>query len=193
MLGIIASALFIVPFAIITPTAGQIADRVDKAKMMRWVKFMEIVLMVIAAYSYLTQNLTVLMILMFLMGAQSAFFAPIKYGVLPHYMKEDEMPPANGLIQGATFLAILLGQIFGAKLVLTDSGVLLVSIAVVVIAVIGWAASFAAPPVPPIGPKPKVNWIMPVAMIKIIIDCWHARPAMFAMLSLGWFWFAGAT
>ena len=60
------------------------------------------------------------MILMFLMGAQSAFFAPIKYGVLPHYMKEDEMPPANGLIQGATFLAILLGQIFGAKLVLTD-------------------------------------------------------------------------
>ena len=188
-----SAGLYILPFALCAATAGQIADGMDKAKMMRWVKFMEIVLMVIAAYSYLTQNLTVLMILMFLMGAQSAFFAPIKYGVLPHYMKEDEMPPANGLIQGATFLAILLGQIFGAKLVLTDSGVLMVSVAVVLIAIIGWAASFAAPPVPPIGPKPKVNWIMPVAMIRIIIDCWHARPAMFAMLSLGWFWFAGAT
>ena len=189
----LSAGLYILPFALCAATAGQIADGMDKAKMMRWVKFMEIVLMVIAAYSYLTQNLTVLMILMFLMGAQSAFFAPIKYGVLPHYMKEDEMPPANGLIQGATFLAILLGQIFGAKLVLTDSGVTLVSVAVVLIAIVGWIASFAAPPVPPIGPKPKVNWIMPWAMIKIIIDCWPSREAMFAMLGLALFWFAGAT
>ena len=105
--------------------------------MMRWVKFAEIVLMGIAAAAYLTQNLYILFALMFLMGAQSAFFAPIKYGVLPQYMARDEMPAANGLIQGATFLAILLGQIFGAKLVLTDGGVLLVSIAVVAIAIIG--------------------------------------------------------
>ncbi|MEO0362976.1 MAG: MFS transporter, partial [Pseudomonadota bacterium] len=160
----LSAGLYILPFALCAATAGQIADGMDKARMMRWVKFAEIVLMAIAATAYLTQNLTILMILMFLMGAQSAFFAPIKYGVLPQYMARDEMPPANGLIQGATFLAILLGQIFGAKLVLTDSGVLLVSVAVVLIAVIGWVASFAAPPAPPIGPKPKVDWIMPRAM-----------------------------
>ncbi|MEO1611874.1 MAG: MFS transporter, partial [Pseudomonadota bacterium] len=139
----ISAALYILPFALCAPTAGQIADGMDKAKMMRWVKFVEIILMGIAATAYLTQNLYILFALMFLMGAQSAFFAPIKYGVLPQYMREDEMPSANGLIQGATFLAILLGQIFGATLVLTDSGVLLVSVAVVVISLIGWAASFA--------------------------------------------------
>ena len=189
----LSAGLYILPFALCAATAGQIADGMDKAKMMRWVKFVEIVLMGIAATAYLTQNLTILMILMFLMGAQSAFFAPIKYGVLPQYMKEDEMPPANGLIQGATFLAILLGQIFGAKLVLTDGGVLMVSIAVVLIAIVGWAASFAAPPAPPMGPKPKVDWIMPRAMVMIIVGCRKAPEAMFAMLSLGWFWFAGAT
>ena len=116
----ISAGLYILPFALCAPTAGQIADGVDKATMMRWVKFAEIVLMGIAAAAYLTQNLYILFALMFLMGAQSAFFAPIKYGVLPQYMARDEMPAANGLIQGATFLAILLGQIFGAKLVLTD-------------------------------------------------------------------------
>ncbi|MEM7268432.1 MAG: MFS transporter [Pseudomonadota bacterium] len=198
-----SAALYILPFALCAATAGKISDAVDKAVMMRWVKFAEIVLMCIAAYSYLTQNLTVLMILMFLMGAQSAFFAPIKYGVLPQYMNRDEMPPANGLIQGATFLAILLGQIFGAKLVLTGSGVLLVSVAVIVIAIIGWIASFAAPSAPAIAPETRVKVTpavfimgivrMPWDMIKIIIDCAPAKPAMFAMLGLGWFWFAGAT
>ncbi|MFN3259630.1 MAG: MFS transporter [Pikeienuella sp.] len=188
-----SAGLYILPFALCAATAGQIADGMDKARMMRRVKFAEIVLMGIAAAAYLTQALPVLLILMFLMGAQSAFFAPIKYGVLPQYMKRDEMPAANGLIQGATFLAILLGQIFGAKLVLTDSGVLAVSVAVVVIAVIGWIASFWAPSAPPMGPKPKVNWIMPLAMVQIIRECRDSKPAMFAMLALGWFWFAGAT
>lgn len=189
----IAAGLYILPFALCAATAGQIADGVDKARMMRWVKFAEIVLMMIAAAAYMTQSLVLLFALMFLMGAQSAFFAPIKYGVLPQYMRRDEMPAANGLIQGATFLAILLGQIFGAKLVLTEGGVLAVSIAVVAIAVIGWLFSFAAPPAPPSGPKPKVNWIMPVAMVRILIMCNSEKPAMFAMLALGWFWFAGAT
>lgn len=189
----IAAGLYILPFALCAATAGQIADRVDKALMMRWVKFAEIVLMGIAAAAYMMQSLPILFALIFLMGAQSAFFAPIKYGVLPQYMKTDEMPPANGLIQGATFLAILLGQIFGAKLVLTEGGVLLVSIAVVLIAVIGWAASFAAPPAPPIGERPKVDWLMPRAMARILGSCASEKPAMFAMLALGWFWFAGAT
>lgn len=189
----ISAGLYILPFALCAATAGQIADGVDKARMMRWVKFVEIVLMCIAAVAYLTQSLPVLFCLMFLMGMQSAFFAPIKYGVLPQYMRRDEMPAANGLIQGATFLAILLGQIFGAKLVLTEGGVLMVSIAVIAIAIIGWLASFAAPPAPPQGPKPKVNWVMPVAMIQIILQCRSEKPAMFAMLALGWFWFAAGT
>lgn len=189
----IAAALYILPFALCAATAGQIADGVDKARMMRWVKFSELILMLIAAYAYQLQALWLLMLLMFLMGAQSAFFAPIKYGVLPQYMRRDEMPAANGLIQGATFLAILLGQLFGAKLVLTSYGVELVAVAVVAIALLGWAASFAAPSAPPIGAIPKVNWNFPVAMVRILIDCAKEKRVMIAMILLTWFWFAGAT
>ncbi|MGB1215679.1 MAG: MFS transporter [Pikeienuella sp.] len=188
----LAAGLYILPFALIAPTAGMISDAVDKARMMRWVKFAEIILMMIAAAAYLTENLYLLISLVFLMGAQSAFFAPVKYGVLPQYMKQDEMPAANGLIQGATFMAILLGQIFGAKLILTEGGVLAISVAVVVIAVIGWLASFAAPSAPPLGPRPKIDWVLPRAMFCIIRDCAPHKDAMFAMLALGWFWFIGA-
>lgn len=188
----LAAGLYILPFALIAPTAGMISDGVDKARMMRWVKFAEIILMIIAAIAYMSENLYLLISLVFLMGAQSAFFAPVKYGVLPQYMKRDEMPAANGLIQGATFMAILLGQIFGAKLILTEGGVLSISVAVVIIAVIGWATSFAAPSAPPIGPKPKIDWVLPRAMFCIIRDCAPHKDAMFAMLALGWFWFIGA-
>ncbi|MEO0823908.1 MAG: hypothetical protein AAF074_26300, partial [Pseudomonadota bacterium] len=85
LLGVIASALFILPFAILTPTAGQIADRVDKAVMMRFVKGWEIVVMGLAVIGYHTQNIYFLYFVLFLMGAQSAVFAPIKYSVLPQY------------------------------------------------------------------------------------------------------------
>ncbi|MEL6210513.1 MAG: glycerol acyltransferase, partial [Pseudomonadota bacterium] len=96
LLGVIASALFILPFAIITPTAGQIADRMDKAKMMRWVKAWEIVVMGLAVIGYHTQNIVFLYFVLFLMGAQSAVFAPIKYSVLPQYLRRSELVGGNG-------------------------------------------------------------------------------------------------
>ena len=126
MLGAIASALFILPFAIVSPTAGQYADRVDKAVMMRWVKGWEIVVMGLAVIGYQTQNIYFLYFVLLLMGAQSAVFAPIKYGVLPQYLHRDELLGGNGLVQGFTFLAILFGSIIGNELILTNNGVLVI-------------------------------------------------------------------
>ncbi|MEL6980401.1 MAG: MFS transporter [Pseudomonadota bacterium] len=145
----IAAAIFILPFALFAPIAGQIADQIDKAKMMRAVKFIEILLMFAAAAAYHIQNLQFLYVLLFLMGAQSALFSPIKYGVLPQYLPADELVRGNGLIQAATFLAILLGTIAGFQLMKTDAGVLLVSAAVIGVAVAGFVASLYAPPAPP--------------------------------------------
>lgn len=145
----VAAAVFILPFALFAPMAGQIADWIDKARMMRAVKFVEIILMIVAAIAYHVQSISLLYALLFLMGAQSAFFSPIKYGVLPRYLADDELVQGNGLIQGATFLSILLGTIAGVQLIQTDAGVLLVSIAVITIAVIGFIASLYAPPAPP--------------------------------------------
>ncbi|WP_118135662.1 MFS transporter [Oceanicella sp. SM1341] len=188
----VSAALFILPFALISPTAGLISDRVDKAVMMRWVKFAEIVLMALAALAFQVQNVTLLFVLLFAMGAQSAFFAPIKYAVLPRYLARHELVAGNGLVQAATFLAIILGQIAGAKLVLTEDGVTVASIAVIVIAVAGWLASLRARPVPPLGPAPRVDWLLPRAMVHSLRDGARWPEPFFAILLSGWFWFTGA-
>ncbi|HUS52668.1 MAG TPA: MFS transporter [Thermohalobaculum sp.] len=192
-LGAIASGLFILPFAVVSPTAGQIADRVDKAVMMRWVKAWEIVVMLLAVVGYHTQNIYFLYFVLLLMGAQSAVFAPIKYGVLPQYLHRDELLGGNGLVQAFTFLAILFGSIIGNELILTDSGVLIVSITVVVIAVAGFVASLFAPPAPPAGAVMPVDWLFPRAIWSLIRLVRTHPPAFRAILSISWFWFLGAT
>jgi len=189
----IGAALFILPFALFAPTAGQIADGMDKAKMMRFVKGFEIILMILAAAAYQMQSLPFLYALLFLMGAQSAFFGPIKYGILPQYLRENELISANGLIQGATFLAILIGQIAGAKLILTDAGVTIIGVVVVSVAIVGFAASMLAPPAPPLGEPPKVDWFFPRAMWSVIVAGRKVPKAFEAVLAIAWFWFTGAT
>ncbi|MEM7499396.1 MAG: MFS transporter [Pseudomonadota bacterium] len=194
LLGVIASALFILPFAIVTPTAGQIADRVDKAVMMRFVKGWEIVVMGLAVIGYHTQNIYFLYFVLFLMGAQSAVFAPIKYSVLPQYLSPKELIGGNGLVQGSTFLAIIFGTILGNELILTDYGVTLVSVIVVLIAVAGFVAALNAPPAPPApGEKKPVDWFFPRAIWRLLARISHNRPAFRTLFFISWFWFLGAT
>lgn len=191
----IAAGIFILPFVLFAPPAGALADRIDKAVMMRGVKLAEIALMLLAAVAYHIQSIGLLYALLFLMGAQSAVFAPIKYGVLPQYLRRDELVRGNGLVQAGTFFAILLGTIVGTNLVLTESGVLWVSIAVVAIAVIGWVASLYAPSAPPdpgAGGLPTLTEYLqaPVSVFRITA----ADPVVFrTVLAISWFWFVGAT
>jgi MFS family permease len=193
LLGAIASGLFILPFAVVSPTAGQIADRVDKATMMRWVKAWEIVVMLLAVIGYYTQNIYFLYFVLLLMGAQSAVFAPIKYGVLPQYLHRDELLGGNGMVQAFTFLAIIFGSILGNELILTDNGALVISITVVAIAVAGFVASLYAPPAPPAGAVMQVDWVFPRAIWSLIRLVWGHPPAFRAILAISWFWFLGAT
>jgi len=193
LLGVIASALFILPFAVVTPTAGQIADRVDKAVMMRWVKAWEIVVMGLAVIGYHTQNIYFLYFVLFLMGAQSAVFAPLKYSVLPQYLHPRELLGGNGLVQAFTFLAIIFGSILGNELILTDQGVVIVSVTVVGVAVAGFVASLFTPPAPPAGATAPVDWVFPRAIWKLIRMVREHPPAFRAILAISWFWFLGAT
>lgn len=189
----LAAGLFILPFALFAPFAGKIADRIDKAAMMRQVKLAEILLMIVAAIGYQLQNITLLFALLFLMGAQSAFFSPIKYGVLPQYLRADELVKGNGLMQAGTFLAILMGTIVGTKLVLTEFGVALVSVAVVGIAVIGWVASLYAPPAPPTPNQETGAGSVWTAHAEVLRAA-RADPTVFrSLIAIAWFWFVGAT
>ncbi|MBK0399934.1 MFS transporter [Limibaculum sp. M0105] len=193
LLGVIASALFILPFAVVTPTAGQYADRVDKAVMMRFVKAWEIVVMILAVIGYHTQNIYFLYFVLFLMGAQSAVFAPLKYAVLPQYLRPHELLGGNGLVQGSTFLAIIFGTILGNELILTEQGVALVSIVVVAVAVAGFVASLFAPPARPATQAGPVDWLFPRAIAHLMRMAWQNRPAFRAIVAISWFWFLGAT
>jgi len=188
----IAGALFIIPFALVSPTAGMVADGVDKARMMRVVKALEIGLMIVGAIAFHAQNLALLYGLLFLMGAQSALFAPIKYGILPQYLGPQELARGNGLIQAATFLAILLGQIVGAKLVLTAYGITAISMGVIAVAILGFVASLYAPAAPPVGIPPRVDWVLPRAMWGVVRDGRKVPGAFRAILGIAWFWFTGA-
>ena len=193
LLGVIASGLFILPFAIITPTFGQIADRVDKALMMKAVKAWEVVVMGLAVVGFHTQDIVFLYVVLFLMGAQSAMFAPIKYSVLPQYLQREELLGGNGLVQAFTFLAIIAGSIVGNELILTDTGVTIISVFVVGVALCGFAAALFAPPAPPLGPAEPVDWVFPRAIAGLIRRCrQHPRPFR-TIFAISWFWFLGAT
>lgn len=209
MLGVIASGLFILPFAVVTPTAGQIADRMDKAVMMRWIKAWEVVVMGLAVIGYHLENIWFLYFVLFLMGAQSAMFAPIKYSIIPQYLHYDELMGGNGLVQGSTFLAIIFGTILGNELILRGEGeivdlyvvafrlpfdgVTLISVVVVGVALAGLLASVFAPPAPPTRRHAPVDWVFPRAIWRLLRMVAADRPAMRTILSISWFWFLGAT
>lgn len=187
-----AGALYILPFALFAPVAGQLADGMDKARMMRWTKGAEVALMAAAGAAFLAESLWALYALLFLMGAQSAVFAPIKYAVLPQYLAPRELMAGAGLVQSATFLAIILGQILGLKVALLPGGEVWVSAAILAVALAGWGAAFLAPPAPPEGPAPRPDCNPLRAVRDVIRDCRRHPEPFFAIRCIQWFWFAGA-
>src|SRR5688572_23699864 len=113
----LCAGLFILPFFLFSATAGQLADKYDRAKLTRLVKLFEITIMVIGACGFYWRNLTLLMIALFMMGMHSTMFGPVKYAYLPQHLKKDELVGGNGLIDAGTFAAILLGTILGGELI----------------------------------------------------------------------------
>ncbi|MEM6932451.1 MAG: MFS transporter [Pseudomonadota bacterium] len=191
---LIANILFILPFALIAPTAGQITDRLDKRVMIRFVKIAEIGIMVMAVLCYIYQQVELLLLVLFLLGAQSAIFAPVKYAVLPQYLSREELLGGNGLAQAATFIAIIFGTILGTQVILIPGiGIAAVSVSVMVIAVIGCVAAFYAPSAPPVGKPPEIDWVLPRAAWRLVASCRVRKVPFAAILLIAWFWFMGVT
>ena len=113
------NGLLILPFFLFSATAGQLADKLEKARLIRWIKLWEVAVMGVAAVGFLTNNGWLLAGTLFLMGTQSAFFGPVKYAILPQALGKDSLVSGNALIGTATFLAILLGSMGGGLLIET--------------------------------------------------------------------------
>lgn len=188
----LAAGLFILPFFLLSASAGQWAEKYEKARSIRIIKAAEIGLMLLAALGFWLGSLPFLLGVLFLMGAQSAAFGPLKYSILPQALQPEELVGGNALIEAGTFLAILLGTLAGGWLMGLDGGVMLVSAALVVLAVAGWLAARGIPAAPATAPGLRINW-NPVS------ETWRSvrflrghRAVLNSVLGVSWFWFFGS-
>ncbi len=189
----IAAGIFILPFFLFSATAGQLSDKHDKAKLIRIIKFFEVLLMILAAIGFYTGNIDFLMFVLFLMGTQSAFFGPVKYGILPDQLIEKELVGGNALIQTGTFVSILIGPILGGLLILTNHGTILISTLVISVALIGWASSFFIPSTQAASPDITVKYNVFTETQAIIRHIQENNTVFRAILGISWFWLFGAT
>ncbi|MBI3117243.1 MAG: MFS transporter, partial [Candidatus Hydrogenedentes bacterium] len=190
----LCGGIFILPFFLFSATAGQLADKYPKHHLVRWTKAAEIGAMGLAALGFWLEHLPFLLVVLFLMGLQSAVFGPVKFGILPQLLHNGELVGGNALVEMGTFLAILLGTIGGGLLItLGTFGPHVVSAAVVLVAVAGFAVSLFVPRLPAEAPELRVRW-NPVTPTWEIFKFTRAQRAIFlAVLGVAWFWFFGAT
>src|SRR5437016_8192630 len=153
------SAIFILPFVLFSATSGQLADKYDKATVMRLVKNLEIGIMVLGSIGFVMYNVTILFAATFLMGLHSTLFGPVKYAYLPQHLQPEELTGGNGMVEMGTFVAILIGTIAGGQLAgITDAGPLWIGGVTIAIAISGRFAASFIPPAPPSDPALVINW-----------------------------------
>jgi 1-acyl-sn-glycerol-3-phosphate acyltransferase len=189
----LAGALFILPFFLFSATAGQLADKFDKARIIRQVKLLEIAIMVIGAAGFVRGSLELLLAALFLMGLQSTLFGPVKYAILPQALREEELVGGNALVETGTSVAILAGTIVGGLLIAQSAGpTLLVPAATIGIAVAGYLASRGVPSVAPPAPDLAVNWNPLTETWATVQFTRRNRTVFLSILGVSWFWFYGA-
>ncbi|MBF0169435.1 MAG: MFS transporter, partial [Alphaproteobacteria bacterium] len=189
----LAAGLFILPFFLFSATAGQIADRFEKSNLIRLVKFMEILIAALGAWSLLLPSIPGMLAVLFLLGTQAAFFGPLKYAILPEQLAMDELVDGNAAIEGGTFLAILLGTITGGILVLQEDGTTVIGILVVSLAVIGFTASLFLPRAHSGNKSVTINPNFVRETGNVLGMVRRRRDLLLSVLGISWFWLVGAT
>jgi len=189
----IAGALFILPFFLLSATAGQLADKYEKSMLMRRIKLLEIGLMLIAASALLTQSYPLMLFVLFLMGCQSTLFGPVKYSYLPQQLITEELVGGNALVEAGTYIAIILGLIIGglavAVIPLNQS---LLAASLVAFALLGFLASRQIPTTRAVDPLLKINWNAWAETWRIVGYAREDRVVFLSILGISWFWFFGS-
>lgn len=187
MLATIATGLFILPYFLFSSIAGQLADTIDKARLVRWVKLAEVAIMALAAAGLWLESIPLLLTCLFLMGVHSTLFGPIKYSILPQHLGSGEIMGGTGLIEAGTFLAILGGQLLGGVIPPRDAGM-----AAIGIAVLGFLASLMVPPAPPLQARRPIDLNIVRGTWRILKAAHGGRGAWLAILGISWFFSVGA-
>jgi len=193
LLNNLIAGLFILPFVLASATAGQIADKTDKAFLMRAVKLMEIAIMVIAAFGWAMHNLWLLVAAVVGMGLHSTIFGPVKHSYLPQHLSKPELIGGNGMVQMGTFVGILTGQLLGAAaMALGATGVTVIVVATIAVAVLGLLLTLMVPSSPPAAPDLIISRNVFAESARNLRFSAANRDVFIAMLANSWFWFFGA-
>lgn len=192
----IASALFVIPFFVLSAISGQLADMRDKARIIRVVKFCEIVIMLVGGAGLVlawkgiatTEVAIPLMLLaLFAMGVHSTFFGPIKYAILPQHLKQGEVLAGTGLVEAGTYIAILAGTIIAGWIDVEWAALL-----VVLLAVLGYVSGRHVPPAPPLIPPEPLDFHFVRASIALVRHTMHDRRVYLAIMAISFFWAIGS-
>ncbi|GGD53300.1 MFS transporter [Erythrobacter arachoides] len=191
-----ASAVFILPFFLLSAIAGQLADLRDKAAIIRRVKLAEIGIMAVGAFGLFLAwrgvavdafAIPLLMLALFAMGVHSTFFGPIKYAILPQHLEKDEVLAGTGLVEAGTYLAIMAGTILAGFLYVEHAAICIIGFAV-----LGYLVSRQVPPAPPMGDPEPIDWNPITSSWRLIRDVAHNREVFYAILAISFFWTIGS-
>ncbi len=189
----LAGGVFILPYVLLSATAGQVADRFEKRRLILLVKAAELALMVLAAAGFLLGSTPALFAVLFGLGVQATFFGPLKYGILPQHLAEHELVAGNGLVEAGTFGGILAGTVAGPLLFGLDHGAALVSAAGLAVAAAGLASAALIRPAPSQAPGLRIGWNLPRETASLLAAARGHRAVWLCILGLSWFWVVGAT
>jgi MFS family permease len=192
LLANMAAGIFILPFFLFSATAGQLADKYDKARLARLVKMLEIIIMLVAGAGFALRSLPWLMSALFLFGVHSTLFGPVKYAILPQHLRRQELVGGNALVEAGTFAAILIGTICGSLLAGLEQGTVWITLAGLVVAVAGYFASRKIPVAPAPQPQLRVNPNPFFATWRNIGYARENRTVYLSILGISWFWLYGA-
>jgi 1-acyl-sn-glycerol-3-phosphate acyltransferase len=188
----LAAGLFILPYLVFSASAGQLADKFDKALLIRCIKAAGIVIMMLGGLGLYLKNLELMLAALFLLGVHSTFFGPVKYSILPYTLRPQELVGGNGLVEMGTFVAILAGTIVAGVLVSLPNGSAWVTATIVAVAVAGFVVSLGIPRLKAADATLRFNWNPFTETWRNLVLAKRQRTVFLSLLGISWFWFYGA-
>ena len=188
----VIGAIFIAPFVLFSATAGQLADKLDKARVIRAVKSLEVAIMALAAAGFLARAPMLLYACVFLMGLHSTLFGPVKYAYLPQHLRDDELTGGNGLVEMGTFVAILLGTMAAGSIMTTAVGPQAIAAACLVVAVLGRITAHFVPASPSADASLAIEWNPVAETLRNLRAAARDRALFNSLLGISWLWFFGS-